>query len=260
MCYDVQYMTQRMIEYAERYGATQEDIDDILERLPPIDHDYFLHYHESGFAHPMIPVITNEDPNYIQFFRWGLIPVWVKDKKTAVDLSRRTLNARGETIFEKPSFRSAAKRKRCIVVLDGFYEHHHQGSKTYPYHITLKSCSIMSVAGLWEEWTDKETGEIIRSVTLVTTVGNNLLTKIHNNPKLKGPRMPVILPREIERDWLQDINSDTDKKAIQDLIGPYDDEDLNAHPVRQLRGKKGVGNVPEAVEEFEYEELELEIN
>lgn len=113
-----------------------------------------------------------------------------------------TLNARGETIFEKPSFRTSAKNHRCIIYVAGFYEHHHYNNKTYPFFIYRKDAQPMALAGLWSEWKNPDTGGRLNTFSIVTTKGNKMMARIHNNPKLKEPRMPVILPSELEDEWL----------------------------------------------------------
>ena len=111
------------------------------------------------------------------------------------------------------------------------------------------------MAGLWSEWPDQETGETLNTFSIVTTRGNKMLTKIHNNPKLDGQRMPLILPQELEDKWLQPIEDELDVKSIQELIREYPDEELDAYTVRRLRGKEYIGNVEEVSEPFEYIEL-----
>ena len=117
----------------------------------------------------------------------------------------------------------------------------------------------MTVAGLWSEWLDKETGELVNSFTIVTTKANPLLTKIHNNPKLNEARMPVILADEDIDTWLAPINSPEDKAKVNALIRPWTGEELTAHTVRRLRGKEAIGNVPEATQEYHYPELAAEL-
>jgi putative SOS response-associated peptidase YedK len=202
-------------------------------------------------------VFTNEKPDEPQAFVWGLIPSWVKSAVDAKKFYNQTLNARGETIFEKPSFKTPAKSKRCLVYIDGFYEFYHAGGKTYPFHIVMKDDSPMALAGLYDEWVNKETGEIVHSVTLVTTKANETMSRIHNNPKADEARMPVILPKEKQNEWLAPIHSDEDRKRIEALIVPFDDSQLKYYTVRPLKGKNAVGDTPEALEEFEYPELAL---
>ena len=254
MCYDIAYQTKRTLEYAKRRGYDPKTIEELEERWERVK-DIPAKFHVSGYEHPHIPVFSNEDPWLPQRFYWGLIPFWVKDVKSAVQIANRTLNARGESIFEKPSFRDAAKYRRCLIMIDHFYEHHHYKGKTYPFLIKMKNDEPIVLGGLWSEWTNKETGEIVRSTSIVTTRANELMAKIHNNPKLKEPRMPLILSREIQDHWLEPVNSATDKNAINDLIQPFTEGELTAYPVGRLRGKHAVGNVPLVTEKVDYPEL-----
>ncbi len=255
MCYDKEYLARKNYNYAKRYSHSLEDIEYYrkqLEQFPPA-------YYVSGFSHPRVPVITDDHPNEIQGFSWGLIPFWVKDAFTAVKLSNQCLNARGETIFEKPAFKNSAMRKRCLITcIDGFFEHYHFKGKKYPYFISLKDDEPMTFAGLWERWENKEEGIIRNTYTIVTTKANKLMAHLHNNPKreLGDSRMPVILPKELEREWLKPINDKVDKEMIQELIKPFPDDLMEAWPVRQLKGKNGVGNSELAHQKFDYAELQ----
>lgn len=246
MCYDVQAKLEAQLKRAKRKGY-QDLIKEFEKELE-------TYYHVSGFAHPRLIIYTHEEPFTPIIATWGLIPFWVKDNAQKIKLWNNTLNARGESIFEKPSFRNSANSKRCLLLIDGFYEHHHQNGKTYPYFITRKDKEPLTIAGLWDEWLDKETGEIIKSFSIVTTKANELMAKIHNNPKLREPRMPLIVSNDIEDSWL---NSTTNKDDIIKLIQPYPTIELTAHTVKRLRGKDYPGNVPEISDEFEYEELKF---
>lgn len=256
MCYDIKTQLEAQLARARRNGD-EIAVREITEKLVPYT-DLPL-FHASGFSHPKLLIYTNDSPDYPIVATWGLVPHWVKDKEQLKKLWNQTLNARGETIFEKPSFRTSAKYRRCIIYIDGFYEHHHQNKQSYPFFISRKDNRPMALAGLWSEWVDTTTGEILNSFAIVTTQGNDLLAKIHNNPKLKGPRMPLILPEAWEDKWLQPINDELDIKAINELILPYPEEELSAHPVAKLRGRAYQGNVPEISDSISYPELELEI-
>ena len=257
MCYDIKASLESQLRRAE-FISDEAMIKELREKLKPFIETQL--YHASGYAHPKTLIYADKEPYLPKLSVWGLIPHWIKDNKQRMQFWNNTLNARGETIFEKPSFRDSAKHKRCIIILDGFYEHHHFKGKTYPFLIQKKSKEPLTVAGLWSEWLDKETGEIINSFTIITTRANKLLAKIHNNPKLTEPRMPVILPdAEIEQ-WLQPIETEADKKIIEELIKAYPPEELEAYTVHKLRGKNALGNVWEAAEGFVYEELELELD
>ncbi len=216
-------------------------------------------YHASAFTHPQILVFTNREPDKAIPSTWGLIPNWVKDNNQRLQLWNKTLNARGETIFEKPSFRFAAKNKRCLIYLDGFYEHHHYKGKTYPFFIYRKDKEPMPVAGLWSEWTDKETGDLLNTFSIVTTNGNALMARIHNSPKLLEPRMPVIIPDELVDAWLSPVRNEKDLAGIKHLIRPYRDNALTAHTVQKLRGKNSPGNVPGVCDELIYDELAFDL-
>ncbi len=255
MCYDLSYLSRKNYKYAERHGS-KEDVEAYKSKLEKVEQQPT--YYVSGFVHPKLPVITNEKPQEFQPYNWGLIPFWVKSPADAAKLSKQCLNARGESIFEKPSFREAAKQRRCLITcIDGFFEHHHIGGKSYPFYISLKNNESMTFAGLWERWEDKSTGSIRYTATIVTTEANGLMAKIHNNERAQteGPRMPVILPPELERNWLKPFNDKADKELLQELIKPYDEDLMQAWPVKQLKGKNGIGNKEEAHSFYDYEEI-----
>ncbi len=126
----------------------------------------------------------------LQPMRWGLIPAWSKEAK----IGNRLINARAETLSEKPSFRNAFKHRRCLIVADGFYEWQKEGTPKQPYYIRLKDEKLFAFAGLWEVWRSPA-GEEIKSCTIITTVANDSIKFIH-------ARMPVILASEIYQVWL----------------------------------------------------------
>jgi len=254
MCYDIRYLTKRQQDYAKRFGEIGTDLSILTELDTGIKTaDLNPVYHTNGFQHRNVPVITNRNPEKISFFSWGLIPFWVKDSRSAVQLSNKTLNARGEEVTSKPSFRAAAKSKRCLVMIDGFFEHHHAKGSTFPYHIELENEEPFALAGLWERWEDKENDSITHSFSIVTTRGNELLTKIHNNPKLKGPRMPVIIPKEYDELWLKE--DQLEDEEWNKILTPFPSGKLKSITVRKLRGKEYIGNKPEIIQAFSYPEL-----
>lgn len=255
MCYDVESKTKADLRYAKLRGESEAVIEAIEKKLEKMKGTPY--YHVSGFAHPKLLVFTDKDPLEPKEFIWGLIPAWTKDSKSALTFWNNTLNARGETIWEKPSFRSSVKGKRCLICLDAFYEHHHYKGKTYPFRISMKNEEPFFVAGLYDEWVDKETGEVKETVTIVTTEGNPLMTKIHNNPKAEGPRMPVILPRDKQNDWLIPCKNDEDKQKLNDLIKPFDESFMVAYTVHRLKGIESLGNVPDVLKKVTYEEIDL---
>ncbi|MBD1804571.1 SOS response-associated peptidase [Microcoleus sp. FACHB-SPT15] len=154
-----------------------------------------------------------------KMLHWGLIPSWAKDRKMASKL----INARAETVAEKPAFRSAFRKRRCLVVADGFYEWQQQENKKQkqPFYFRLSDGEPFAFAGLWEQWQDA-TGEEIESCTVLTTEANDLMRPIHN-------RMPVILEPKNYDLWL-DAEA-TKPELLQLLLHPYPTEEMTAYPV-----------------------------
>ncbi len=254
MCYDIKASLEGQLKRAKRKGDLTA-IEEIKENLIPFT-DLPLH-HASGFSHPEILIYTDRQPEYPEVATWGLVPHWVDDEEQLKKFWNNTLNARGETIFEKPSFRASALQHRCIIYIDGYYEHHHFNKSTYPFYIYRKDKEPLALAGLYSEWINPKNGGTLNTFTIVTTEGNGLLKKIHNNPKLKGPRMPLILSDNTEENWLKLIQNDNDKKALQSLIQKYPEDQLMCHTVNKLRGKDYIGNVEEISNEIIYNELEF---
>lgn len=252
MCYDIKTSLETQLKRAEKNQDLQA-MQDIRERLAPLT-DLPLH-HASGFTHPELLIYTDRSPYFPEVATWGLVPHWTKDTAQQKKLWNATLNARGETIFEKPAFRAAAQDHRCIIYVDGFYEHHHKAGKTFPYFVHRTEARPLALAGLWSEWRNPETKGLLRSFSIVTTTANTLMQHIHNNPKLKAPRMPCILPKGLEAAWLKPIADAAAKKGIQDLIAPLPDGELTAYPVARLRGKEYQGNVEGVSEEVHYAAL-----
>jgi len=148
----------------------------------------------NGFAFPIVSVLLEEDPEMISHIKWGLIPSWSKDDS----IKKYTLNARHETANQKPSFKNA---KRCLVFADGFYEWKWldaKGSKKQKYLIEYPDSELFAFAGLYDQWVDKETGEIIRSCSILTTQAKGIMREIHNS-KL---RMPVTINISNFNGWL----------------------------------------------------------
>ena len=154
------------------------------------------------------------------FMRWGLIPHWTRDPK----IGARMINARSETVVEKPAFRDALRRRRCLVLTDGFYEWQRTGGTKRPMRIVMRSGEPFAFAGLWSVWRDPD-GNRVPSCAIITTVANDLLSPIHD-------RMPVILPREMEDFWLDD--SVDDPAALGSVLTPHAGDDMEAYEVSRL--------------------------
>lgn len=253
MCYDIKASLEAQLKRATR-NQDVKAIEEIIEKLAPLT-DLPLH-HASGFSHPEVLIYTNEDPFYPIVATWGLIPHWVNSVEQQKKIWNSTLNARVETICEKPAFRDAANEKRCILYVDGFYEHHHFNNGVYPFFIHRKDNEPLALAALWSEWVNPDNGGVIHSFSIVTTKGNSMMSKIHNNPKLKEPRMPLMLSSETEEMWL-DSNQDFEKE-LKSILESDTYVALDAHTVRKLRGKNYVGNVASISDEIQYKELEFE--
>ena len=170
-----------------------------------------------------IAVVANNGENKVEFFQWGLIPSWAKDPK----IGNRMINARAETLAEKPSFRTPYKRRRCLVLTDGFYEWKAEpGSKSKtPFYIRLKSEKPFAFAGLWEAWSPNIDDDPLLSCTIITTSPNALMETIHR-------RMPVILEPDAYNLWLDP--SDQSPKQLDGLLTAYPAEEMEAYPVSRL--------------------------
>lgn len=190
----------------------------------------------------LLPIITASAPKCIQLYRWGLIPFWAKDEKVGYKM----INARIETLMEKSAFNTAARSRRCIVPMDGFYEWQRNGKLKTPYRISMKDESLFSAAGLWESWTDAK-GNNILSFTVITQPPNDLMQDIHD-------RMPAILTQDQESQWLNQAIPAAEAIA---MIQPYPSDLMRAYQVDNRVGKVSendphlldpVNNLPEAIQ------------
>lgn len=168
-----------------------------------------------------VPVVANDGQQRISLYLWGLMPAWAKDPS----IGSRLINARAETLAEKPAFRAAFRRRRCLVLANGFYEWQVvPGQRTkMPLAIRLRSGEAFAFAGLWELWRPDDTP--LFTCTIITTEPNALLAPIHN-------RMPVILPRSAYAAWLDP--AEREPRDLQALLAPYPAEEMLAYPVSTL--------------------------
>lgn len=197
MCFHTE-QTKLPLKVESRFKAKIKD----LEKFKPSQHF-------NGFDFPQTPIIIDENPTEILHYNWGLIPSWAKDES----IQKMTLNARIETIEDKPSFKNSIN-KRCLVIADGFYEwqwHDTKGKNKTKYEIGIKDHELFAFAGLYSQWTNHHTGEIRDTYTIVTTEANPLMAEIHNIKK----RMPIILKPEDETKWLNHY-------PIQNFAFPYE--------------------------------------
>lgn len=178
--------------------------------------DYKLRYNIAP-SQPVLSIINDGSINRAGYLKWGLVPTWASDPK----IGYKMINARAETLAEKPSFKTAFKKRRCLVIADSFYEWTHEGKNKKPMRIKLKNSEPFSMAGLWERWTAQD-GQVINSCTIITTAPNKLMSDIHD-------RMPVILNHEDEQIWLDPSIKDT--KYLNHFLVPYDENLMDYYEV-----------------------------
>jgi putative SOS response-associated peptidase YedK len=201
-------LTKTEVELEQRFGIPfyQEDI----ARYNPLPNYNIAPTHR-------LPVILNTDPGHWHFLKWGLVPYWAKEEK----IGYKMINARSETIPDKPAFREAYKRRRCLIPLDGFYEWRRVSKdEKQAFWITLENEALFAVAGLWENWADPG-GQTLQTFTIITTTPNALMVSIHD-------RMPAILKREDEETWLAE---ETEPLGLQQCLLPYPATYMKATPV-----------------------------
>ena len=207
-------------------------------------------YHENGFNYLPTPVITAGEPHEFRFFRWGLIPFFMKDRAKAMQLRAQTLNCISEEMFKKPSFRDALKNgQRCLIPVTGFFEWRwldEQGTVKIPYLVTFRDQEVRSLAGLYSTWKDPDTSEYYYRYTVLTTRANSILQYVHNHKQ----RMPVVLAREEEKAWL---NRDLSERDVLELCHPSLDPAMRAYTISKLLTTRHVNtNVPEVLQPLNY--------
>ncbi len=191
------------VGWPERFG--------VEEPSPPLE----LHYNIAPTQ--MVPIIVHKSPNRIQMMQWGLIPVWAKDPR----IGSRMINARAESITEKPAFSHSYQRHRCLVPATGFFEWKKTPRGHIPYNVCLKDHSLFAMAGLFDRWSSPQ-GQNLLSFTIVTTEPNPLSAKLHD-------RMPAILRREHESVWLRPEPPSLDE--LFEMTQPYPAEEMEAYRV-----------------------------
>lgn len=166
----------------------------------------------------VLAVVRGMDGNRAGFLRWGLVPSWASDPK----IGYKMINARSETVDQKPSFKRLLKRRRCLIIADGFYEWKKEGKTKQPYRFHLKSKQPFAFAGLWDRW--EKGDDIIQSCTIITTEANDVVKDVHD-------RMPVILTNETEDIWL-DRNIEVEQ--LKEILVPYKADDMDRYPISSL--------------------------
>lgn len=178
----------------------------------------------------LVPIVlVSNGSRTLDSLKWGLIPFWVKDLSKAKPL----INARAESLAEKPSFKQALARRRCIIPADGFYEWKGQSKTRLPMYIRPTGDELFSFAGLWEQWTSAD-GEVLRTCAIITVAPNQLMSEIHN-------RMPAILDKRGEELWLAEEQRDVAK--LSSLLRPYPDSLMRAYEVSARVNSPAVDDV-----------------
>lgn len=190
----------------------QLDIDDFLHEITP---RYNIAPGQQA------PVIINDGRRMsLRLMQWGLVPSWAKDPA----IGNKMINARAETLTEKPSFKGLIRQRRCLIVADGFYEWTGMNREKIPVRFVLKTRESFTFAGLWDIWKKTEGGKL-QSFTIITTNANNVVRLFHE-------RMPVILKKEDERPWLDpDLK---DPAILVSLLKPYPEKRMESYPVSKL--------------------------
>ncbi|TBL77667.1 SOS response-associated peptidase [Paenibacillus thalictri] len=200
--------------------------------------DSFPAYHTPKYnvapGQMVLAIIHDGEKNRLGELKWGLVPSWSKDDKSGA----RMMNARAETIADKPAYRLPFQRKRCLIPADGFYEWKRTGKDKQPMRIVLKDEGLFAMAGLYDTWIAPD-GSKLSTCTIITVPSNGLMAGIHD-------RMPAILRREDEQVWLDRRNQDS--KLLQSLLKPYPEELMRAYPVSSLVGSVR-NDTPECIRE-----------
>jgi len=217
-------------ELEKRYGVDFLD----HEQYRP---SYYYHAHSL----PLLPVVTSDR---ILLMQWGLIPSWTSSTSQAQTMRRSTFNARAESISEKPAFAESFESRRCILPVSGFYEWQHHAAIKIPWYIYASDNSILSLGCIWSEWTDKESGVVYRTFSIVTTEANNLLSVIHNSAR----RMPLVIAREDVDNWISG-----NQMTCEKLMHPAPEEALSAHTISSIISSRSANkNTPEITKPYQY--------
>lgn len=232
MCFSVNVNIVKE-ELEKRYGATLIDPD-----------KYRPSYYYHAFSLPEIPAVCSGNAGKIKLLKWGLVPSWTKNSDDANIIRYKTFNARSESIDKKPSFSSSFNSKRCIIPVMGFFEWQHVGKERIPWYIYHYKDDIMSLAGLYDEWVENDTGTLLSTFSIITTDANDLMGEIHNSAR----RMPVILDKQEEDGWLTFSASGND--ALK-LLNPCASEILRAHTISPLVNDKSLNrNTPDVIRPY----------
>lgn len=238
-----------MCYHAQQNAAARKLENDFRRHLvnPEL---YEIQHHSIGFSHKNFAVIArHEGEDALHLFNWGLIPFWVKNLADAKKISHNTLNAKSETIFDLPSFKTSISTKRCVIPLTGFYESRDLNGVKYPYFIYPRNSDYFLIGGIYSTWKDAETKALLNTFSVITTPSNTMMSEIHNLKK----RMPLILkPGDVDT-W---IDPGLSKQTVIDLMQPHADEEMSAYTVsRDVNSSKIHSDREDIITRVEYEGL-----
>jgi len=209
-------------------------------------YDFDFRYVYRAFENPLIPVITQQDPEYVQLFTWGLIPHWARNERQAETIRKGTYNARAESLEDKPSFREPVARQRCLVITSGFYEWQDVSGQKIPWFIHHRDQQLMTMAGIFDTWQATTGKKTIATFSVVTTRANPLMEKIHNTKK----RMPVILDQKSGNDWIRD---DLTPGEREQLLQPADQATLKAYTIsKKISSRETDPDDPDVITPCDY--------
>lgn len=236
MCYNVEQVKIKIEKMINRGYISQDDFD----KMPD---NWVL----KGFTYPTVKVITNVKPFLAKDLQWGLIPHWANNSN-AYNIRSATLNAKSETLLDKPSFNKLIGKKHCLIPVSGFYEWQSLNKSKYPHYIYMKNMEPFMLAGLWDSWMDSDTMKEHKTFTILTCEANTLMKKIHNTKQ----RMPVIINEKDEKHWLEANTF----KELTALCKPYNDSKMTAHSIdKKIITDKVNYNIPRVNKHVFYPEL-----
>lgn len=212
--------------------------------------DYPGYHHADGFAAPQVPVICNDRPNKIVLAEWGYLPGKVKGEKEIKEFRYKflTLNAKADTFTSSRLFKSAFEKRRCVVMVLGFYDNRHEAPKLkIPYYIHPRNVKMWLLSGVYNDTVETTTGRVFRNIAIATTPPNEMMSYIHNSRR----RMPFIMDKERLPFWLK--NAELEAKEIASMVRPYPDREMAAYTIsRDLNYRKINTNVPEITSPVAY--------
>lgn len=236
---------RRIMCFTVNVNIVRDELEERYGTAPDISSDYRPSYYYHAFSFPELPVIFRDaggDGNSSSLMRWGLVPGYTASESDALKIREMTLNARAETLEEKPSFRSSFPSRRCLVPVNGFFEWQHSGKTKIPWYIFHPAESVISLGALYDRWSNDGGRSYMESFTIITTPANRLLSEIHNTKK----RMPLIISRNQEDKWISPLSAPS---LIREMMASYPDNILSAHTISPLIGnRKSDRNVPELIE------------